>query len=125
MRAAGAGREAEFAAVRAGPDPPVAPGGGLPEGGAVPRRDGQEQPARGGGCRPRWVPPAAARGGAAGDPRPGSARNRAVTRRRRIALGAAAVALVAAVGACAWAATSGDDAGASPQDTGTSAPSTA
>ncbi|KUN75426.1 serine/threonine-protein kinase [Streptomyces griseoruber] len=61
---------------------------------------------------------------AAGAPRPGSARNRAVTRRRRITLGAAAVALVAAVGVGTWAATSGDDAGASPQDTGTSAPST-
>ncbi|WP_340378456.1 serine/threonine-protein kinase [Streptomyces sp. SS7] len=60
---------------------------------------------------------------AAGAPRPGSARNRAVTRRRRITLGAAAVALVAAVGVGTWAATSGDDAGASPQDTGTSAPS--
>ncbi|WP_416983085.1 serine/threonine-protein kinase [Streptomyces sp. T028] len=61
---------------------------------------------------------------AAGAPRPGSARNRAVTRRRRITLGAAAVALVAAVGVGTWAATAGDDAGASPQDTGTSAPST-
>ncbi|MEU1512138.1 serine/threonine-protein kinase [Streptomyces sp. NPDC005811] len=61
---------------------------------------------------------------AAGAPRPGSARNRAVTRRRRITLGAAAVALVAAVGVGTWAATSGDDAGASPRDSGTSAPST-
>lgn len=61
---------------------------------------------------------------AAGAPRPGSARNRATTRRRRITLGAAAVALVAAVGIGTWAATSGDDAGASPQDTGTSAPPT-
>ncbi|MEU6145118.1 serine/threonine-protein kinase [Streptomyces sp. NPDC047081] len=46
--------------------------------------------------------------------RPGSARNRAVTRRRRITLGAAAVALVAAVGVGTWWATSGDDAGATP-----------
>ncbi|KUO13564.1 serine/threonine-protein kinase [Streptomyces sp. DSM 15324] len=60
---------------------------------------------------------------AAGAPRPGSARNRAVTRRRRITLGAAAVALVAAVGVGTWAATSGDDAGASPRDAGTTAPS--
>ncbi|MFI7504116.1 serine/threonine-protein kinase [Streptomyces sp. NPDC049687] len=60
---------------------------------------------------------------AAGAPRPGSARNRATTRRRRITLGVAGVALVAAVGAGTWAVTSGDDAGASPQDTGSSAPS--
>ncbi|MER5430753.1 serine/threonine-protein kinase [Streptomyces sp. NPDC002588] len=59
---------------------------------------------------------------AAGAPRPGSARNRAATRRRRITLGAAAVALVAAVGVGTWAVTSGDDAGASPQDTGSTAP---
>ncbi|MEU2286489.1 serine/threonine-protein kinase [Streptomyces sp. NPDC013178] len=59
---------------------------------------------------------------AAGAPRPGSARNRASARRRRIALGAAAVALVAAVGVGTWAVTSGDDAGASPQDTKNSAP---
>ncbi|MEU1182626.1 serine/threonine-protein kinase [Streptomyces sp. NPDC005820] len=61
---------------------------------------------------------------AAGAPRPGSARNRAATRRRRITLGTAAVALVAAVGIGTWAVTAGDDAGASPQDSGTSAPST-
>ncbi|MFF5189049.1 serine/threonine-protein kinase [Streptomyces sp. NPDC000345] len=59
---------------------------------------------------------------AAGAPRPGSARNRAATRRRRITLGAAAVVLAAAVGVGTWAATSGDDAGASPQDKGSSAP---
>lgn len=53
---------------------------------------------------------------AAGAPRPGSARNRAVTRRRRLTLGVAAVALAAAVGVGTWAATSGDD-GGSPQDT--------
>ncbi|GAB2846779.1 serine/threonine-protein kinase [Streptomyces deserti] len=59
---------------------------------------------------------------AAGAPRPGSARNRAVARRRRMALGAGAVALAAAVGVGAWLATSGDDAGATPQDTKNSAP---
>ncbi|MGM9387181.1 serine/threonine protein kinase, partial [Streptomyces antibioticus] len=47
---------------------------------------------------------------------PGSARNRAATRRRRVTLGAAAVALAAAVGIGAWAATSGDDAGAKDTD---------
>ncbi|MFJ7078223.1 serine/threonine-protein kinase [Streptomyces sp. NPDC098781] len=61
---------------------------------------------------------------AAGAPRPGSARHRAVARRRRIALGAAAVALVAAAGVGAWLATSDDDAGATPQDTNNSAPAT-
>ena len=61
---------------------------------------------------------------AAGAPRPGSARHRAAAaaRRRRITLGAAGVALVAAVGVGAWLATSGDDAGATPQETETSAP---
>ncbi|MEU0410381.1 serine/threonine-protein kinase [Streptomyces griseorubiginosus] len=59
---------------------------------------------------------------AAGAPRPGSARNRATTRRRRLAVGAAAAVLVAAAGVGVWAATSGDDAGASPQDTRNSAP---
>ncbi|MGV9454959.1 serine/threonine-protein kinase [Streptomyces sp. NPDC003635] len=61
---------------------------------------------------------------ASGAPRPGSARHRAVTRRRRIALGAAAVALVAAAGVGTWLATSGDDADATPQDTKNSAPAT-
>ncbi|MGI5375851.1 serine/threonine-protein kinase [Streptomyces sp. CA-251387] len=61
---------------------------------------------------------------AAGAPRPGSARHRAVTRRRRVALGAAAVALVAAAGVGTWLATSDDDAGATPQDTNNSAPAT-
>ncbi|MFH8805151.1 serine/threonine-protein kinase [Streptomyces sp. NPDC017936] len=61
---------------------------------------------------------------AAGAPRPGSARNRASARRRRITLGAAAVVLVAAVGIGTWAATSDDDAGASPRDTESSAPAT-
>ncbi|MFM9593220.1 serine/threonine-protein kinase [Streptomyces scabiei] len=60
---------------------------------------------------------------AAGAPRPGSARNRGSTvRRRRITLGAAAVALIAAVGVGAWAATSGDDDGGAPTDTKNSAP---
>ncbi|MER5938119.1 serine/threonine-protein kinase [Streptomyces sp. NPDC001928] len=59
---------------------------------------------------------------AAGAPRPGSARHRAATRRRRVALGAAAVALVAAAGVGAWLATSEDDAGATPQDTNNTAP---
>ncbi|MFF7054886.1 serine/threonine-protein kinase [Streptomyces griseorubiginosus] len=58
----------------------------------------------------------------AGAPRPGSARHRATTRRRRLAVGAAAAVLVAAAGVGVWAATSGDDAGASPQDTKNSAP---
>ncbi|MFG2571040.1 serine/threonine-protein kinase [Streptomyces sp. NPDC048481] len=61
---------------------------------------------------------------AAGAPRPGSARNRSATRRRRITLGVAAAALAAAVGVGTWAATSGDDAGANPQDTQNSAPTT-
>jgi serine/threonine-protein kinase len=59
---------------------------------------------------------------AAGAPRPGSARHRAVTRRRRLVLGVAAVVLAAAAGVGTWLATSGDDAGASPQDTRHSAP---
>ncbi|MGW3662936.1 serine/threonine-protein kinase [Streptomyces sp. NPDC005141] len=59
---------------------------------------------------------------AAGAPRPGSARHRASARRRRITLGTAAVALVAAVGVGTWLATSGDDADATPQDTKNSAP---
>ncbi|WP_327355694.1 serine/threonine-protein kinase [Streptomyces sp. NBC_01304] len=55
---------------------------------------------------------------AAGAPRPGSARHKAAAdaRRRRLTLGAAAVALVAAVGVGSWLATSGDDADATPQD---------
>jgi serine/threonine protein kinase, bacterial len=59
---------------------------------------------------------------ASGAPRPGSARHRAAARRRRVALGAAAVALVVAAGVGTWLATSGDDAGATPQDTKNSAP---
>ncbi|MGW1954308.1 serine/threonine-protein kinase [Streptomyces sp. NPDC001920] len=61
---------------------------------------------------------------ATGAPRPGSARHRAVARRRRVALGAAAVALVAAAGVGTWLATSGDDADVPPQDTNNSAPAT-
>ncbi|WP_328363574.1 serine/threonine protein kinase [Streptomyces sp. NBC_00445] len=59
---------------------------------------------------------------AAGAPRPGSARHRAVTRRRRVAVGVAAVVLVVAAGVGTWLATSGDDADATPQDTNNSAP---
>ncbi|NEA62215.1 serine/threonine-protein kinase [Streptomyces sp. SID12488] len=57
-----------------------------------------------------------------GAPRPGSARHRASARRRRVTLGAAAVVLVAAVGVGTWVALSGDDAGATPQETRNSAP---
>ncbi|MFD6170801.1 serine/threonine-protein kinase [Streptomyces coeruleorubidus] len=59
---------------------------------------------------------------ASGTPRPGSARNRAIARRRRVALGAAAVVLAAAAGVGAWMSTSGDDASTPPQDTKNSAP---
>ncbi|MFJ8711632.1 serine/threonine-protein kinase [Streptomyces violaceus] len=58
----------------------------------------------------------------AGTPRPGSARNRAAARRRRVALGAAAIALVAAIGVGAWLSTSDDDTSTPPQDTRNSAP---
>ena len=58
---------------------------------------------------------------AAGAPRPGSARNRAQARRRRIVLGAAAVALLAALGLGAWLAAPGDD-GDNPPATTNSAP---
>ncbi|MFF5491916.1 serine/threonine-protein kinase [Streptomyces aquilus] len=58
---------------------------------------------------------------AAGAPRPGSARNRAAARRRKVALGAAALVLVSAAGVGVWAATSGDD-GGTPSDSGNSAP---
>jgi serine/threonine protein kinase, bacterial len=60
---------------------------------------------------------------AAGAPRPGSARNRAATRRRRIVVGVAAVVLVAVAGVGTWAATAGDDGGGSgPGGPGNSAP---
>jgi serine/threonine-protein kinase len=59
---------------------------------------------------------------AAGAPRPGSARHRASARRRRITLGVAGVVLAVAAGVGAWIATSGDDAGATPQDPKHSAP---
>ncbi|MFB8257017.1 serine/threonine protein kinase, partial [Streptomyces rochei] len=52
----------------------------------------------------------------------GSARNRAAARRRRLALGAGAVALVAAVGVGTWLATGGDEGDTGPQDTRNSAP---
>ncbi|WP_309094124.1 serine/threonine-protein kinase [Streptomyces sp.] len=61
---------------------------------------------------------------APGAPRPGSARNRAVARRRRVALGAGAVVLAAAVGVGAWLSSSGDDTDPPPQDTKNSAPQT-
>ncbi|MFE2809499.1 serine/threonine-protein kinase [Streptomyces nigra] len=61
---------------------------------------------------------------AAGAPRPGSARHRAATRRRRLALGGAAVVLVAAAGVGTWLAVLDDDAGATPNDTRTTAPAT-
>lgn len=59
---------------------------------------------------------------AAGSPRPGSARNRATARRRRLAVGAGAVALLAAIGVGTWLATGGDEDGTGPQDTQNSAP---
>ncbi|MET9564570.1 MULTISPECIES: protein kinase domain-containing protein [Streptomyces] len=59
---------------------------------------------------------------AVGAPRPGSARHRASARRRRITLGVAGVALVAAIGGGAWLATSGDDGDGAPSDTESSAP---
>ncbi|MGW0082484.1 serine/threonine-protein kinase [Streptomyces sp. NPDC003393] len=61
---------------------------------------------------------------APGAPRPGSARNRAAARRRRITLSVAGVVLAAAVGAGAWWATSGDAPASEPQDTRHSAPPT-
>ena len=59
---------------------------------------------------------------ASGAPRPGSARNRAAARRRRLALGGGAVALVAAIGVGTWLATSADEPDPGPQDTRNSAP---
>ncbi|MFI8169277.1 serine/threonine-protein kinase [Streptomyces sp. NPDC085931] len=59
---------------------------------------------------------------APGAPRPGSARNRAVARRRRVALGAGAVALAAAVGVGAWLSSSDEDSTPPSQDTKNSAP---
>lgn len=61
---------------------------------------------------------------ASGAARPGSARHRASARRRRITLGVAGAVLVAAAGIGTWAATSGDDADAQPQDSNNSAPPT-
>ncbi|GGW53116.1 serine/threonine-protein kinase [Streptomyces griseoloalbus] len=78
----------------------------------VPAPDELAGPARGTARAPR----------AAGSPRPGSARNRAVTRRRRLALAVAAVVLAAA-GVGTWLATADDDT-APPQDTKDSAPAT-
>ncbi|MFJ8195319.1 serine/threonine-protein kinase [Streptomyces sp. NPDC096152] len=59
---------------------------------------------------------------ATGSPRPGSARHRAVARRRRITLGVAGTVLAAAVGVGAWLASSDDDPAPPPQDKGHSAP---
>ncbi|MFI1566287.1 serine/threonine-protein kinase [Streptomyces sp. NPDC020490] len=59
---------------------------------------------------------------AAGAPRPGSARHRAIARRRRIVLAVAALVLAAAAGIGTWLATSGDDADTAPRDPGASAP---
>ncbi|MBC9725506.1 serine/threonine-protein kinase [Streptomyces sp. TRM68367] len=58
---------------------------------------------------------------ASGAPRPGSARNRAAVRRRRVMLGVGAAVLVAAVGIGTWVSVS-DDAGGAPTDTKNSAP---
>lgn len=58
-----------------------------------------------------------------GQRRPGSARNRpASVRRRRITLGVAAIAVAAAVGVGGWFAVSGDEDGPAPGDTRQSAP---
>ncbi|MET7310587.1 serine/threonine-protein kinase [Streptomyces sp. NPDC005134] len=60
---------------------------------------------------------------APGQPRPGSARNKsAAIRKRRITLGAVAIVLCAALGVGGWLALSGNDADATPQDSGSSAP---
>ncbi|MEV7858072.1 serine/threonine-protein kinase [Streptomyces hirsutus] len=61
---------------------------------------------------------------ASGARRPGSARNRAVARRRRLTLAALAVTLLAAVGAGALLAASDDGPGADPRDSNHSAPAT-
>ena len=61
---------------------------------------------------------------AAGAPRPGSARNRAATRRRRLTLAACTVALLTAVGVGTWLAASSDEEAPPPQDTRNSAPAT-
>ncbi|WP_019886790.1 serine/threonine-protein kinase [Streptomyces purpureus] len=58
-----------------------------------------------------------------GGARPGAARHKAETvRKSRLTLALAGTALVAAVGVGGWLATSGDDAGATPQDSNTTAP---
>ncbi|MEU0342028.1 serine/threonine-protein kinase [Streptomyces bobili] len=53
---------------------------------------------------------------AAGAPRPGSARNRTLARRRRLVLCAAGAALAAVVGVGSWLAASGDEAGPTPRE---------
>ncbi|MET9506417.1 serine/threonine-protein kinase [Streptomyces sp. NPDC006259] len=63
---------------------------------------------------------------AAGAPRPGSARNRAATRRRRVVVGVAATVLAAVAGVGTWVATAGDGdgdgGGSGPGESGNSAP---
>ncbi|MFI8927940.1 serine/threonine-protein kinase [Streptomyces sp. NPDC053474] len=59
---------------------------------------------------------------ATGTARPGSARHRSTTRRRRIALGVAGAALAAAIGAGAWYATTDDPPPPTPQTTAPPAP---
>ncbi|MCX3064279.1 serine/threonine-protein kinase [Streptomyces beihaiensis] len=59
---------------------------------------------------------------ATGAPRPGSARNRHASRRRRVALGVAGVVLAAAAGGGIWAATSSGSDGSPPTDNTNSAP---
>ncbi|MEU6521614.1 protein kinase [Streptomyces sp. NPDC046924] len=64
---------------------------------------------------------------ASGARRPGSARNRALARRRRLTLAVLTVTLLAAVGAGVWLAASDDEPGVRPKDnndTGSSAPAT-
>ncbi|MCI3931039.1 serine/threonine-protein kinase [Streptomyces sp. AN091965] len=59
---------------------------------------------------------------ATGTARPGSARHRSTTRRRRIALGVAGAALAAAIGAGAWYATTDDPPPSTPKTTAPPAP---
>ncbi|MEV0252681.1 serine/threonine-protein kinase [Streptomyces sp. NPDC050732] len=59
---------------------------------------------------------------AAGAARPGSAKHRSSTRRRRITLGVAGAVLIAAAGIGTWAATNSDAADTPPTDSGNSAP---
>ncbi len=92
------------------PSPPTPTATRTPRCGSPPRRAGRRSPRHG----PR--PPSGRR------PRPGSARNRAVTRRRRLTLAAAAT-LVAAAAVGTWLATA-EDTPPPPQDQKNSAPAT-